>query len=723
MKQLKVKEEMSILDAVDMLSSMAEIDITLSSEAPLAIQEDTLHAKRWLLPSYIEQNQEIVKDAFHAVKRYLEQIYEKDSTQLHDPQIQKGIQAIMVLTAEAAEKIEKFTDLFKEKPNLDNLSDLKEYQELNEYYQSAIAPLFPGTHDVDENWEEQLGIHAERLLDVQKKGLQDLEDIKEDKHYELFFLQKEDRRPFYDYDMIRRLKLLYDFDQIVMESEGEDISLRCRMLQDKDFNGKAIEILKISSHLMHEFYKEALKYKDNILISSLNKAVMALMLCANPRNLLQHTSSEKRATDYFSDFHFYLREALKSPEYKKFTGSKPENASPFSLSLYLLTHKLCSSYFLSLSHQKEMVSFIRRIIQKGEALHSEKGAEKQAKGSWWKELLLDDESIRSALKQRPSGPMRKIIESFLWGEVEKGWDPLSHKNAPSQIFAFSRKGKEVICLRMPGPVRQESIQKAKDVEEFEGYLKSLMIGDKHQKFMLVNLQDRTSWEEHARSSCLEELTTREEYENCLEVLSLPKNTDFYFQRDVYQTLEDSALFLDQLRQQVEGGEQCGFYIPEIFKKNGILEFSSKMIQSIHENFFQGKEKLSQEERQDFIEIFYFFLLLKCIDLAHPDYISLSCKDSIDTGAAASAEFFSFLRLLVSDQPWKDEEKDFLLWILYAPALFLRERAIHKNEFQRAVSAMISFQEGIKSNRNNIIKEYKNLFQEPFWEVVEIKKAD
>lgn len=722
MRQLKLKDEMSILEAVDFLSSLSEIDVTISPRALSVEEKDSLHPHRWLDQNLIAKNQEIVSQAFVSIHHYLQEIQAKHPEQLKDSHILKGLQSILAILDEAVEKIEKFTDLFKESPNLESLMDLEEYRKLQEYVTAFILPHFS---EMPEYWEEDLGVQEEELIGVSKKGLRDIEDTKEDKLYDLFYIRKEDRKPFYDYDMIRRLKLLYDFDQIVELNEEENSFIRIRQLQDKDFYQKASSILQGSSYLIGSFYKEAMKMKGVPLVASMNKTLMALMLAANPRNwhnasLSQESRLFKSSAEYFGDFHFYLREVLHSAEYKKMLTVRSESAHPLFQNCFLLIHKLCSAYFLTVSLQKETVSFIRRMIHIGSKMAQVK--EPSGKNpSIWKELLWEDDSIRQVLQKQPNGPIRQIVESFLRGDIGKGWDPLSHKNIPTHLFTLLGKGKEVAFLRMPAPLMQKSIQIAEVPSEFEAFLKGCLMGDKHQKFLLVNLQDRTSWEEHPRSEALEVFSKKEDVVRVFSLIGLPKKTDFYFQKEDYQELNEAGLFMEQLVEQFEGREQCGFYWPDAYVSESNA-FAKASISMIHSVFFDKRKKLTLVERQSFIEIFYFFLILKAIDLFHPDYMALSCKDSIDTGAAASGSFFSFLRLMISDTPWKEEEKDLLLWILYAPALFFRERAIQKADLRRFVDTIGVFQEGIIAKKSLLLKECKKLYQEAFWESIEIKKV-
>ncbi len=722
MKQLKVKEGMTVLEAVDFLSSLSEIDVTLSPKFLPEEERDTLHPHRWLDQNLISNNESLIINAFNSIHHYLQEMNEKHSEQLKDSHVLKGLHSIVSILDEAVEKIEKFTNLFKESDEFESVMDLGEYRKLQEYLNSFILPYFS---EMEEVWAEDLGVREEELIGVDKKGLRDLEDIKEDKLYDLFYIKKEDRKPFYDYDMIRRLKLLYDFDQIIEMNEEESSFLRIRQLQDKDFSQKAASILQSAGHLMGSFYKEAMKMKGVPLVASMNKSLMALMLAANSRNwhtgpFLEGGHLFKSSAEYFADFHFYLRESLHSSEYKKMLLGKSDSTPPLYLQCFSLIHKLCAAYFLTVSLQKEMVSFIRRMIHMGSKMTKVKEpADEDA--SLWNELLWEDDSIRQVLQKQPSGPIRRTIESFLRGDIGKGWDPLSHKNIPTHLFSLVGKDREVAFLRMPAPLMQKSIQIAEVPTEFETFLKGCLLDDKHQKFLLVNLQDRTSWEEHSRSEALENFSKKEEMVRVFSLIGLPKKTSFYFQKEDYEQLNEASLFINQLVEQFEGREQCGFYWPDthVSESNAFAKDSAQMIHSV---FFGKNKTLTVSERQNFIEIFYFFLILKAIELYHPDYMALSCKDSIDTGSAASGCFFSCIRMMLSEKPWKEEEKDLLLWILYAPALFFRERAIQKSDLMRLVGALTTFQDGILHHKAEFLKEYKKLFKEGVWEGIEIKKA-
>ena len=69
-----------------------------------------------------------------------------------------------------------------------------------------------------------------------------------------------------------------------------------------------------------------------------------------------------------------------------------------------------------------------------------------------------------------------------------------------------------------------------------------------------------------------------------------KKTDFYFQKEDYLELSESGLFMDQLLQQFEGREQCGFYWPDTYIAES-NDFAKQAITMIHSIFFDKKKNL------------------------------------------------------------------------------------------------------------------------------------
>ena len=130
----------------------------------------------------------------------------------------------------------------------------------------------------------------------------------------------------------------------------------------------------------------------------------------------------------------------------------------------------------------------------------------------------------------------KALDILQVGRPILGFDPLSHDNLPSQLFTVDGENIHMSFLRLPCPTQQTKIDQAEVVVEFQGLLRYFQSRLKNQKYLLFNLQDRTSWQEHARCIALEKLAKEGEFAENVFVVSLPKNSDFYLQREHYKEI-------------------------------------------------------------------------------------------------------------------------------------------------------------------------------------------
>jgi hypothetical protein len=369
-----------------------------------------------------------------------------------------------------------------------------------------------------------------------------------------------------------------------------------------------------------------------------------------------------------------------------------------------------------------MVAFIRMLIEKGS-----KGSVEQSQTSsplsLWNNLIDDDHSIRFLLKQFPNGPLMKTLDLFQKDGQLKGFDPIAQQNLPSQMYTIVGDEMHISCIRLPAPTSQQVIMKAQVVDEFYSFLRTLGSEKRNQRYLLINLQDRTSWQEHARCIAVEEIPKNSDFANMLMVVTLPKNVDFYMQAGTYLTLNDASEFLKQFEEQIASAEACGFYFPPEIDQKEIMRFSKQAMKTIHAVFFGNKQELVHKNRIDFIEIFYLMFILKLIEVFKPDTISFTCKDAVDTGAAAAAEMFAFLRMMNDTSHWSKEEKDFLLWMLYSPALSLRERAIDILRLNRMASALAIVNAELEAHFERTIAECSKLYKFSFFKDLKVKEVD
>lgn len=682
----KTTAEISVMEAVDHLSQMAELDISLPEDVekvqPLTEEQmgEKMHALSWHDREYDTYNRERVRETFRAVLKYMKDLYDKDKGQLRDEQTQRGIQAIMMLASEAAQKLDTFTDIFKGEP----VAELKEFKELQHFYLTKVVQRFQTVVEPEDKWKEEWGIGE--IAGETKEGIRDLETVRRDEHYELFLVRRDDGRPYFYPSLLQHMTLVGLLDGLWTQTQREDLFQRIEIIRDREYNALAKEILKTAAAHIDTYYKEAMNFKQLEFVTAMNCALMALMLAANSRNLLQ-TTSGKSSAKYFADFQVYLRRALTSPS-ERFPH---------------LALVLCHAFFMRTLSNKDMVAFIKMLIEKGNQYNINQ-TPTRSPDSLWNSILDADDNIRYLFRQFPNGPLMKSVGLFAREDELSGFDPIVQQNLPAQLFTFENTEMHISCLRLAAPVRQTVLKTAEILPEFTEFLKSLQRRGRH---LLINLQNRTSTEEHARCMVLEQLSS-----DPLTVVTLPKDTDFYTQSGTYVELNEAHLFKKQLHEQIASAEQCGFYFPGGFDA---LKFTDRAINAIHSLFFANKEILTHKNRLDFIEIFYLLLTLKMIEEFKPDSLSFTCKDAIDTGAAASAGLYAFLSMM-NDSPIK---QDFLLWMLYAPAVSARWRAIESKRLNRIVSAMTLICGELEAHRRTVVEELGSLFKLSFFKDIKI----
>ncbi|MBM3184317.1 MAG: hypothetical protein FJZ64_03320 [Chlamydiae bacterium] len=574
-------------------------------------------------------------------------------------------------------------------------------QQFYAQFRRKFGDQMEGESAWSEEWSENPEAPSSEI-----SGLKDFETVRKDLEYELFYIRNEEGKPYFHPDLFRNLKLTAEMET-TSEFE-EDPLLQVRTMQDRDLQASANQILGECHHATEDFFKITKKLPDHPLAKILSETVFALMLAANPRNLLQNTNN-KSSLQYFQDFIGFLRSAMQSSEYQKWIAYPPDAEEKEAHVLLFLTHSLCLALFRHAGGiQQESIGLIHRTMRKGEETKQKEKKHLTKGKTLWEQFLLDDEKYRELLQKFPNGPLFKVLD-VVRGEEEKeiGFDPMVQGNFPSRIYQIGWKEHRLDVMRLPAPIHQLFIHKAEITDEFRGFLRALGSMSPKKRHLMINLQDRTSWREFARSRAMENLQKSAELNQQIFVITLPKETDFYYQTNEYLNLNQADDFFKILKDQVLS-EECGFFFPSSWKKEEILAFADQVVPVIHELFFEKKATLTRRHREDFIEIFYQFLILKATLYFKPHSISFTCKDAVDTGAAESALFYGFIKLFTEEISSKTEY-DFLLWLLYTPALFIRERAIDSERLTRAISVLERLDTCFSDSRKEILKKLSHAF--------------
>jgi hypothetical protein len=691
MKQEDLIENSSILEAVDNLSSMAELNVE-EFEHQREEKESVLHlaTSNWLDLKNEEKTVQSVKNTFKVVHNYLKYIYKKEALHIKDIEVQKGVKSIVALATEAASKVDACVKHFKDKKNV---SDCKEFRELIDFYNHKILKRFKEVIESEEAWEEEWA-KQEDVADIQRRGLKDLEAVTKDKDYELFFILKEDGTRFYSKNLIRHMRLVADFDLIIGSLSGDDPFLKVKIIQDRIAHEEALFIKKQIKPDLDKWLKIAGKYRENYFVQLFYKSMLALMLASNAQNLLVNKVG-RGACGYYADFKNYLRSLLDSMDYNQFIENPDNQNDPFFKDLMSLVHKTCFALYFYKPDYSDALSLLLRVI--GRKL--KKGV--VASLSLWNQVLDDHEALQSELKKFPSGPLFKVLDMF-HGEQTLGFDPYLAGDEPSFVADVNINKRPVSLILSAAPLHQKIITKADITGEFLGALRQAK--EDKKKFLLLNFEDRTSWKEYERSHSLEELQKNAEFSKCLEVVTLAKQTEFYYQSDEYLKLGKAKEFKKMFIDQISSGETCGFYFSKSQNKMLSITFMEKMMDWIHDRFFGSKKELSRKNRLDFIEIFYNFLILGLIKNSNADYVIFVSKDSVDTSATTVASFYAFMKLLQSGSDWKEEENELFIETIFLRAFLIRERCVDAKSVSRSVSMLSVVSGELEANRLKILKE-------------------
>lgn len=737
---------LSIVDAIETLSKIADLEfddsIGISERHEIILLNEKVAYKsvHWFHQD-IESEKTIllVRDTFQSILHYLRSFYKKEYDKITDPQALEEIKTIMVLVNEAGKKIDQFTSRSKSIPNV---SELSEYKRLQEFFKNKlpqhtaqkgylgnwILSLSIGKSDKkvkfrtltennnkSENKTDKAQIKQNQLsnkVGQQTRFFVDLESVKKDDEYEVFFIRKENGSRFFSPRLLRNMKMVSDLGSYFGERKELDPLKSIKYWQDHVLYTYAKELIKALGSRMDKFFRETQKIKDHELIKLLNKSLLALLLSSHSRNLLKNKPT-KSCTEYFEDFQGFLREALQTQLYKKWTTQPPKGENQLAFELLDILHIVCWALYGNLQGLEEMKTPIKELIETAHlTIEKEQFDELTSTGEIVRQLTYDYQSMSNLMKHHPNGPLLKVIHQ-LENTSFHVFDSILQHNIPNHLFDMYTQDKRYAFLRIPAPIYQEFINKAIINDEFMNFIKFYENGSIRRKHLLINLQDRTSWREYARCLALEKLQYRADTENVLCVVTLATHTDFYNQLNPYHQLNHAEQFKNQFKEFLMD-EHSGYFFPSSLSKKELTKFINDACEVVHRLFFSSKNVLSRENRLDFISLIYLLLELKIIEWIQPDTISLTCKDGIDVSQAHNVLMFIFIKL-INAQQWTEVDWDHINFMIYSSAILLRERLILPEPFNRMISCIKTFENvrnelGAKNFEKKIQHEFSGLFK-------------
>lgn len=702
-------DQMSIAEAIDNLTNMTDLDSSVLEFGP---QNEPLFFSKWFDSKDRKKTIENIKLTFAVILDYFKEVSKKDKEKLKGEDGQKGIRSMMILAEEAAEKIDRYTNLFSSEDAEKSVKQLPEFKELNEFYEKKLLKKIKGKEEEKELWFESLDEEISQLTQHEQKGLKDLQSVKEDTQYELFMIKKEDGKPFFNKNLLRHIKLVHDFDRIVVSELSEDPFLLAEKVKAKSAMISAKQIKTRLNEILKPFLKAYPFLKNSQFYLKLNQALYALVLAASKHNLLEE-GARKSCYNYIHDFSTLLQESFDTSDYHALSELYFEELNELMRNLMLCAYHMVYDLFYHIGEKDQTIGYINQLMGKSSSIDFSK--------QMWTRLLESNQHLNQVLKKYPSGPLFKLLDHFHLGEDEV-FEPLNQTNHPRLLYSIKSEVFDIEVLRIPSPTKQEMINKAEGSMLFKVFAKSLKVLKNSSKLLFINMQDRTSWQDSARCQYIEGMQSQSEFSDLIEVTTLAKDTSFYHQKEEYLSMHQAEDFKKLLAEQIASGGGCGFYFSQNLKFDYLSKFVTDIIDLIHLHFFGSKEVLSRKNRLDFIEIFYFFLTLKLIDLIRPTDLSLSCKDAIDTSAAATAGLYGFIKLFSPDDLWNQEEEDFFVWMMQSAALTQRDRSIHQERFERVVSALMVVHAEMDGCKGKILNSFEKAFGYPIFRHLVVKEA-
>jgi hypothetical protein len=715
----QIVETMSIVDAIDNLTNMADLDLITIQEFKRSLQEgkEVYFFSKWLDLHSDEATIDNIKATLRVIHDYLKESAKQDKEKIKDDKTQKGMRAMMVLVDEATHKIDRWTDLFSHKTVERSIKECKEYQDLKEFYHKKLLKKIRSKEEEKDLWLDALEEQIGEIGTFEEKGLKDLQTVKDDKEYELFLIKKEDGKPFFNRNLLRHIKLVHDFDVILSSEFHEDPFVQMQKIREKTAFESAKDLKQKIDSELKTFLKVYPYLKNSECYIKLTYAFYALNLATSFYNLSEK-QAKKGSDQYFCDFCYHLCDSFVASDYRALTDFHFDNLNQLMKDLLLFGYKLCVELFHHVTAKGPMVGFLNSLMGKVGKGENEKFIESK---QMWTGFLESNVHLRKVLSKYPNGPLFKLLDHFHLAE-NSSFEPLLQQHMPNLLYKIESEHLTLDVLKIPSPTRQELINKAEGSLLFLNYLKGLPLIKNHPKIFFINLQDRTSWQDAARCQYIESLHTKAEYRHQLAVATFAKDTSFYHQTEEYLTLHEAKDFKKLLKEQIHSAQECGFYFIEDIDAKHITSFAHQCVELIHHHFFGDKESLSRKNRRDFIEIFYNFLLIKLLDIKKPTEGIFSCKDGVDTSATTSAGLYGFIKILSQDDSWSHEEVDFFLWMMHSSALLERERAVMQERFERVVQALAIVQAELEVNKARIIKDFEKLYGYAIFKTMVVKEA-
>ncbi len=691
-------EDVSIVSAIETLSSIADLELSSTLQDPLMISPPPreapvmMKAVRWLHKKNAERMMTIMRDKLHVVLNYLRHFYASERGRFARKESIEGIRTIMMLVDEASENLDRYTKLFLG-THSKSIKQTKEFVDLCSFYNTKIAPI--AVHRKVAAW-----ISALPIADILAKGVEappewsvgaaltplslELEDIQRDRDYELLLIRKANGARFFTPKLLRSMRLACDIEKAVDWQGRAVFEGQIDALQRMQTATVVNYLLNNCYPAMDAFFRAAHRAKDHQLVLDLYSPCIALMMSGIQAI---HYAGErgKNCVEYLDDFRSLLGQMLHSSEFKRLLTYPPNNERSWEFALLRLVEQLASNIVDGAPMSIECVNAFTGLLNQG--MQRAIGELGPSDGTIAHRLNLNFAALRHLIGTRGATTIVRMLQEL---EMRRfvTFEPLLGESLPTHLFNFSWRGELIPVVRLPSPTRQEKIDAAFPSEVFQ--IATRRHGRHERTYLVLNLQERTGWKDGARCQAIEELQREEEGRSAVSVFSLSCDGDFYRQEGSYEAMSSAEKFKEELVNHLTEPSR-GVQFPRAHPTPSIADIR-ELIDVLHTSLYGGRNRLPKAQRLEWIDLMHLLLMLKVIEQTRPSIIFVSCKDGLDSTLPAIAGLFSFLKVL-NRRLSSEEEMAWLGTMLLGIPLIERDRLLFADRYSRLTSLVRLLESG------------------------------
>lgn len=677
-------DEPSIVAAVETLSSIADLELATVLQDPLltaplpsegAVVEKTV---RWLHQKNAEYMKALLCEKFSVLLKRFKMSYEGEE----DQESIEGIRTIMELADEAAEKVDRYAEVFLGS-QVEKVKTSKEFRELCDFYRKnvpsssvsskkisktealPVPEILTRTGVQNQPWAKQTVLTPLSL---------ELEDLKQDVDSELLFLRKADGSRFFTPKLIRNMTLACDIERAVdWSGEAErprEIQRLCRL----EASGGIKHILDQSYRSMDNFFHHAHRSFAHSAMAHMYSPCIALMEASIQAVHQPDVPRVKGVVEYEHDFRDLLSSEVHLGESKRLFTYPPVHERSWESSLLRLSEQLAFSLVVGAPLTAEFIESYRGFVQQ-KMIEGERqlGGADGTQSKWW---ALHYASLKALVGSAWNTRLLKILEE-LHEKPRFQYEPLIDGCLSHHLCDLMWKERMIPVIQLPSPTHQERIDVAVPSDSFQIAVRKAVRDCGN--VLIINLQDRTGWRDGARCQAIEGLQSDDTIGKHIAVLTLAKDGEWYHQDGSFANLSSATLFKKEFVKQILG---------ERYKAPRGVAFSEQdyatLIDAIHTSIYSGRNILTKVMRCECIDLVDICMVLQTIERVRPGMLFITCKDGLDITLTTFGSLFSFLKLL-NQRDFSKEDRDWLDAVVCGLPLIERERLPFSDRFHRMVS--------------------------------------